>query len=255
MASPLEYRVPTAPVGGRVWYPRAASSAPDARPRGRWSTDLPTLGNGERPRRLLNVAVSAVGLVLAAPVMALIALLIKLTSPGPVLYQQTRVGIDLRRLGDAGGNGRRQTDHGGRPFTIHKFRTMAPSSGEAQVWATPDDPRVTPLGRILRKYRLDELPQLVNVLRGDMNLVGPRPEQLRIFAELRERIPGYQTRQRVRPGITGWAQINHHYDNSLDDVRTKVALDLDYVARHSALEDLRIMLQTVPVVLFKRGAW
>jgi len=203
----------------------------------------------------LNVAVSAVGLVLAAPVMALIALLIKLTSPGPVLYKQTRVGIDLRRLGDAGGNGRRQVDHGGRPFTIHKFRTMAPSSGEAQVWATPDDPRVTPLGRILRKYRLDELPQLVNVLRGDMNLVGPRPEQLRIFAALREQVAGYQWRQRVRPGITGWAQVNHHYDTSIDDVHRKVALDLEYVARQSLSEDLRIMLRTVPVVLFRRGAW
>ncbi len=255
MTSPLEYRFPTPPVDGRVWQPPAPSSAPDARPRGSWPTDVPTLGNGERPRRLLNVAVSAVGLVLAAPVMALIALLIKLTSPGPVLYKQTRVGIDLRRPSDAGETRRRQVDHGGRPFTMHKFRTMAPSTGDAQVWATPDDPRVTSLGRILRKYRLDELPQLVNVLRGDMNLVGPRPEQLTIFAQLRERVPGYQWRQRVRPGITGWAQVNYHYDSSIEDVHRKVALDLEYVARQSLLEDLRILLRTVPVVLFKRGAW
>ena len=206
-------------------------------------------------RRLVNVAAAAFGLVLAAPVMVAIAVLIKLTSPGPVLYSQIRVGLDLRRQEMAGTNGRRQLDYGGRPFTIHKFRTMVASSPEEQVWATPQDPRVTPLGRILRQYRLDELPQLVNVLRGEMNLVGPRPEQPRIFAELRGRIPGYQWRQWVRPGITGWAQINHHYDSCIGDVERKVALDLEYVTRQSALEDVRIMLRTIPVVLFKRGAW
>ncbi len=203
----------------------------------------------------MNVAAAALGLVLASPVMVVIAVLIKLTSRGPVLYKQARVGLDLRRLGSVGANGRRQVDYGGRPFTMHKFRTMALSSGEAQVWAAPDDPRVTPLGRILRRYRLDELPQFVNVLRGEMNVVGPRPEQPRIFAHLREEIPGYQWRQCVRPGITGWAQINHHYDSSIDDVHRKVALDLEYVARQSLWEDLQIMLRTVPVILFKRGAW
>jgi lipopolysaccharide/colanic/teichoic acid biosynthesis glycosyltransferase len=201
------------------------------------------------------VAVAAVGLVVAAPVMLVIAVLIKLTSPGPVLYKQTRVGIDLRRPETAGGNGRRTQDHGGRPFTIHKFRTMQHSAEDSQVWATPDDPRVTPVGRLLRKFRLDELPQLFNVLRGDMNVVGPRPEQPRIFAELREQIPGYEVRQRVRPGITGWAQINQHYDTSLESVRRKVGYDLEYVTRQSLLEDLRIMLQTLPVVMLKRGAW
>jgi lipopolysaccharide/colanic/teichoic acid biosynthesis glycosyltransferase len=123
------------------------------------------------------------------------------------------------------------------------------------VWAKPDDPRVTPVGRILRKYRLDELPQLVNVLRGDMNIVGPRPEQPRIFAELREQIPHYQRRQYVRPGITGWAQVNQGYDDSLDNVRQKVAYDLEYLERHSVAEDLRILARTVPVVVFRRGAW
>ncbi len=126
---------------------------------------------------------------------------------------------------------------------------------EAQVWARPDDPRVTRLGRVLRKYRLDELPQLFNVLRGDMNIVGPRPEQPQIFAELRRQIGGYARRQRVRPGITGWAQVNLHYDTSVESVRQKVAYDLEYVARQSLAEDLRIMARTVPVVLFRRGAW
>ena len=254
MASSLEYRAALS-LGRRWRQRRASSTAPDSRVLGLRVGDLPVPGNGERPRRLFNVAAAAIGFVLASPVMVVIAVLIKFTSPGPVLYQQTRVGIDQRRTETASGNGRRRVDYGGRPFTIHKFRTMAPSDGDAQVWATPDDPRVTPLGRILRKYRLDELPQLINVLRGDMNLVGPRPEQPRIFAELRERIPGYQRRQRARPGITGWAQVNHGYDGSIDDVDRKVALDLEYLARQSVLEDLRIMLRTVPVVLFKRGAW
>ena len=254
MASPLEYRAALA-LGRRWRQWRASSNARDSRVLRLGLAGVPVAGNGERSRRFLNVAVAAIGLALAGPVMVVIALLIKLTSPGPVLYQQTRVGIDHRRSESARGNGRREVDYGGRPFTIHKFRTMAPSDGDAQVWATPDDPRVTPLGRILRKYRLDELPQLINVLQGDMNLVGPRPEQPRIFAELREQIPGYQRRQWVRPGITGWAQVNHHYDGSIDDVHRKVALDLEYLARQSVMEDLRIMLRTVPVVLLKRGAW
>ncbi|HXQ28337.1 MAG TPA: sugar transferase [Gemmatimonadales bacterium] len=209
----------------------------------------------EGARRALNVAVAALGLLLAAPLMLVIAVAIKLTSRGPLFYTQTRIGIDVRNPVTAGGNGRRKTDAGGRPFRIFKFRTMAPSRGEAQVWARPDDPRVTAVGRILRKYRLDELPQLVNVLRGDMNIVGPRPEQPRIFTELREQIPNYQTRQRVRPGITGWAQVNQGYDDSLDNVRQKVAYDLEYLRRHSVVEDLRILARTVPVVVFRRGAW
>ena len=220
-----------------------------------WLFNVASPGNGERPRRALNVAAAGAGLVLAAPLMLAIAVLIKLTSRGPVLYKQTRVGLDARQPGKSGGDGRRKVDHGGRPFTIYKFRTMAPSQGDAQVWARPNDPRVTAIGRILRKYRLDELPQLVNVLRGDMNLVGPRPEQPQIFAELRQQVAGYEWRQRVRPGITGWAQINQQYDASIEDVRRKVAYDLEYVTRQSLLEDLKIMVRTVPVMVFKQGAW
>ncbi len=209
----------------------------------------------EGARRALNVLVASLGLVIAAPVMLLIAVLVKLTSPGPVLYRQVRVGMDRRSPIDPAGNHRRQVNYGGRPFTIYKFRTMRVEQGTAQVWARPDDPRVTWIGRFLRQYRLDELPQLWNVLRGDMNVVGPRPEQLEIFATLREQIAGYHERQRVRPGITGWAQINQNYDSCLDDVRRKVALDLEYVARQSLMEDVRIMLKTGPVMLFRRGAW
>ena len=189
--------------------------------------------------------------------MLIVAALIKLTTPGPVLYRQTRVGWDRRAATDVSGNHRRILDYGGRPFTIYKFRTMYAGNGNGharQVWATKDDPRITPLGRVLRQYRIDELPQLFNVLRGDMNVVGPRPEQPAIFAQLRSVVPLYQRRQRVRPGITGWAQINQRYDTSIADVERKVALDLEYVARESVLEDLRILARTVPVVLLRKGA-
>jgi lipopolysaccharide/colanic/teichoic acid biosynthesis glycosyltransferase len=206
-------------------------------------------------RRLLNLAAAAVGLVVVSPLMLVIAALIKLTSRGPVLFRQTRIGLDRRALSRAGGNTRRKLDLGGRPFTLYKFRTMDVdrTSGDRQVWAQPDDARVTPLGRILRKFRLDELPQLWNVLRREMNLVGPRPEQPDIFVYLREQIEGYQRRQRVRPGITGRAQIRQGYDSSIDDVRRKLTFDLEYIRRQSAFEDLKIMLRTLPVMLGRSG--
>jgi lipopolysaccharide/colanic/teichoic acid biosynthesis glycosyltransferase len=214
--------------------------------------------SGEGLRRTVNVLVALAGLVLAAPFMLMVAVAIKLTSKGPVLYTQTRVGVDRRGRADRPDITRRRSDIGGRPFRIFKFRTMAvrPMHEEgAEVWASPDDPRVTPVGRVLRKYRLDELPQLWNVLRGDMNVVGPRPEQPSIFVNLREQIDGYHQRQRVRPGITGWAQVNHSYDRCLEDVQKKVSLDLEYIARQSLAEDLKIMAMTVPVMVLRKGAW
>ena len=208
------------------------------------------------PCRLLNVAVAALGLVLAVPLMLVIAIVIKVTSPGPVFFTQTRIGIDRRRARPSG-NHRRSADLGGKPFTLYKFRTMV-AGGEHRsgaVWARPDDPRITPPGRILRKYRLDELPQLINVLLGDMNVVGPRPEQPEIFTQLREDIRGYGERQRVPPGITGWAQVHNGYDRSIEDVRRKLRFDLEYVERRSVLLDLEIMLRTLPVMLFKQNGW
>jgi lipopolysaccharide/colanic/teichoic acid biosynthesis glycosyltransferase len=212
-------------------------------------------GRTDYLRRGLNVAVAGLLLVLLSPVMLLIALVIRLTSPGPVFYTQTRVGLDRRTAG--GGNWRRQVDHGGRLFTMYKFRTMtvAQSIAAPQVWATPDDPRITPVGRVLRKFRLDELPQLVNVLKGDMNVVGPRPEQPAIFASLRDEVEHYALRQRVLPGITGWAQIHQSYDSCVDDVRSKVRFDLYYLRTASAAQDLKILARTVPVVLLRKGAW
>jgi lipopolysaccharide/colanic/teichoic acid biosynthesis glycosyltransferase len=205
--------------------------------------------------RRLNVIVAAVGLVLSIPVLAIIALAVKLTSRGPVLYRQQRVGHDRRQFrGPGKATGRRGSDRGGRIFTMYKFRTMYTREVDHQVWARPDDPRITPIGRILRKYRLDELPQLINVIRGDMNIVGPRPEQPEIFQKLRSHVEGYQDRQSVLPGITGWAQVNHHYDQCLDDVRRKVGLDLEYIRRRSASEDLRIMARTFPVMVRRKGS-
>jgi lipopolysaccharide/colanic/teichoic acid biosynthesis glycosyltransferase len=208
-----------------------------------------------RFQRELNVLVAFIGLILCLPVFVVVAVLVKLSSRGPVFYKQQRVGVD-RRGGRPGGNGRRTIDYGGRLFTIYKFRTMYTQEGPAaQVWCGQNDPRITPIGRVLRKSRLDELPQLINVLKGDMNIVGPRPEQPEIFLKLREQVESYSERQRVLPGITGFAQINHHYDMTIDDVRTKVKFDLEYAARQSVVEDLRTMARTIPVVLFRRGGW
>jgi lipopolysaccharide/colanic/teichoic acid biosynthesis glycosyltransferase len=209
----------------------------------------------DKLRRALNVAVAVVGILLALPLMILIAVAIMATSPGPIIFKQIRVGLDRRTPGIPPGNWRRSVDHGGRLFTLYKFRTMHQDSGRAQVWASPADPRVTRVGRVLRKYRLDELPQLFNVLKGDMNVVGPRPEQPGIFASLREEIGPYPARQRVLPGITGLAQVTQDYDRTVDDVRTKVDLDLEYIRRQGVAEDLRILMRTVPTVMFGRGAW
>ena len=220
---------------------------------------ISTTPPSETLRRALNVTVATVGVVLAAPLMVAIAVFIKLTSRGPIFFVQTRVGIDRRAPGEPPGNNRRSVDHGGKPFAIYKFRTMAMSCSAGhesdQVWARPNDPRVTPIGRFLRLYRLDELPQLINVLRGDMDVVGPRPEQPAIFAQLRLQIEHYQERQRVRPGITGRAQVNQCYDTCVEDVRSKLQYDLEYISRRSPLEDMKIMLRTLPVVIGKKGAW
>jgi lipopolysaccharide/colanic/teichoic acid biosynthesis glycosyltransferase len=207
-------------------------------------------------RRGLNVVIATLALVLALPLMVMIAVLIKLTSRGPVLFAQRRIGLDRRAFGNEGGNSRRHADDGGQTFVMYKFRTMQVDSGDApEVWALRDDPRITPIGRVLRKLRLDELPQLWNVLMGDMNVVGPRPEQPAIFALLREQIKEYARRQGVLPGITGWAQINRAYDSSVDDVREKLNYDLEYIRQRSVLEDFKIMLLTPAVMLGRRYGW
>ena len=207
--------------------------------------------------RALNVTLAVIALIVLAPVYILLAIMVKLTSRGPVFYSQTRIGID-RRAGRANApSHRRIQDLGGQVFTIYKFRTMFVNAEQhsGAVWAAKEDPRVTTVGLLLRKYRLDELPQLINVLKGDMNIVGPRPERPSIFLKMCKEIPDYAFRQRAKPGITGLAQINQHYDSSVDDVKNKLRFDLIYLSRQSVLEDFKIMLKTVPVMLFRRGGW
>lgn len=210
----------------------------------------------ETVNRIMNVTIAAVALAILSPLLALIAIAIKLTSRGPIMYNQVRVGIDRRRRRTTAVFDRRQGNVGGLEFKIYKFRSMRVDAEKMSgaVWATRNDPRITPIGRFLRKTRLDEVPQLINVIKGDMNIVGPRPERPSIFAHLRENIEEYPLRQQARPGITGWAQINHAYDASIEDVRTKVRYDLEYLQRQSFVEDIKIMARTLPVMIFNKGA-
>lgn len=177
--------------------------------------------------------VVALALITAAiPLWPLVALAIRLTSPGPVLYRQTRIG------------------KGGRPFTLFKFRTMRRDAETAgAVWAEKDDPRITPFGRILRKLHLDELPQLLNILRGDMSFVGPRPERPEFVGELERHIPFYAIRHTVKPGLTGWAQLNFRYGASVEDSREKLEYDLFYVKNRSLALDLAVMAKTLNIIL------
>jgi sugar transferase (PEP-CTERM system associated) len=190
-----------------------------------------------RIKRVLDVAGAAVGLVLSAPVMLLVAAGVKLTSAGPVVYHQCRVG-----------------QHG-RLFTLHKFRSMR-HDAEAEtgaVWAQPNDARVTWFGRLLRGMRLDELPQLWNVLVGDMSLVGPRPERPEFVETLTRRIPFYGQRHVVKPGLTGWAQVRYAYGNTVDDALEKLQYDLFYIKNLSLGLDLLIIAETTKTVLLRRG--
>lgn len=203
---------------------------------------------------MLNMVVALIGIILTAPLMFLLAILVTLDSRGPAIYRQSRVGLDRRATGGPDALiRRRSSDSGGRIFTMYKFRTMsAAPNGSAETWATKDDARITRIGGFLRSTRIDELPQLFNVLKGDMNIVGPRPEQPKIFAGLRTEVGGYHERQKVLPGITGLAQVSLGYDTSLDDVRKKVDMDLEYIRERSATTDLAIMARTMPVMIFRK---
>ncbi len=204
--------------------------------------------------RAVNLVVALVALIVLAPVMLLIAIAIKVDSRGPIFYRQLRIGLDRRRAPDAAeGENKRTADLGGRPFVIYKFRTMLvdAEADTGPVWTRGADDRVTRVGRFLRHHRLDELPQLWNVVTGDMAVVGPRPERPGFVHDLTQEIEGYPLRQRVRPGITGLAQVNREADQSIDDVRRKLQYDLDYVRRRSLLLDLSVMIRT-PLVMIRR---
>jgi len=217
-------------------------------------------------RRSLDIGASVVALAALAPLFPLIALGIKLSSPGPILYHQVRVGLDRRHgsrrasrpapgPGDRRESERRMRATHGRPFHIYKFRTMVPNAEEyGPQWSRKRDPRIFPLGRLLRLTRLDETPQFLNVLRGDMSLIGPRPERPFFVEQFVDTVPNYRDRLRVRPGITGRAQVSLDYDSSIDDVKRKLEQDLLYIRERSLFQDLAILFRTVWVVLTGRGA-
>ena len=185
--------------------------------------------------RALSVAISMVGLVALAPLFGLIALAIKIDSRGPVLFVHERVGLN------------------GRPFPLLKFRTMQPVDGKTSEWVRDNSDRITRVGWWLRRFRLDELPQFINILRGEMNLVGPRPHPVSNLELFKANIPYYSLRGVVRPGVTGWAQVRFGYANDLHEEIEKMRYDLFYI-KHMSLEfDVRILLETVKIVLFGRG--
>lgn len=201
--------------------------------------------------RAANLVITVMALIVLLPVIIVIAVAVRLDSPGPVIYRQLRVGLDRRgRLDIRDSTGRRVNDLGGRPFMIYKFRTMRLDAefDSGPVWARTDDDRATRVGRVLRKTRMDEIPQFWNVIKGDMAVVGPRPERPNFVLELQKEIDGYRLRNRVKPGITGWAQVNRPSDQTMEDVREKVDFDIEYVRRRSLWFDVMIMLKTLPVM-------
>jgi len=189
-------------------------------------------------RRVVSLVAAAILLLLVLPVIPFVILAIKFDSPGPVMYRQKRIGL------------------GGKVFYCYKFRTMRQDAeaDRGATWATDDDPRITPVGRFLRMVRLDEIPQLWCVLKGDMGFVGPRPERPEFVEWLAEEIPFYEVRNSVRPGITGWAQVRYKYGNTLEDAKEKLQYDLYYIKNMSLGLDLMIIFQTIKIVLIRRGA-
>ncbi|MCX5692318.1 MAG: exopolysaccharide biosynthesis polyprenyl glycosylphosphotransferase [Candidatus Omnitrophica bacterium] len=189
-------------------------------------------------KRGMDIVCSLLGLIVAAPLVALTAVIIKLTSRGPVFFKQERVGKN------------------GTSFNIYKFRTMRADAEKytGPVWAQENDPRVTLAGKILRRSHIDEIPQLINVLKGEMAIVGPRPERPCFVKELSGAITDYNKRLTVKPGITGLAQVWHRYDETIEDVKKKIKYDLLYIKEMCVLTDLRIMARTILVVLTGKGA-
>jgi len=218
-------------------------------------------------KRGIDLTGSLIGLILLMPLFLLVSILIKLDSPGPVFYGQMRIGLNRRKRdrratscrisGNRRRRDRRREDNFGKPFMVYKFRTMVENAEKkcGPIWATKNDPRITRVGAFLRKTRMDELPQLVNVLKGEMSLIGPRPERPMFIRDLSAKVPDYTRRLEVKPGITGLAQVENGYDSSVDSVKEKVAYDLRYINRWSLWQDIKILLKTVIVVITGKGAF
>jgi len=189
-------------------------------------------------KRLMDIVISSIILLAGAPLWFVLAIVIRATSPGPAIYKQVRVGRN------------------GRNYTMLKFRSMCADAEKrtGPQWAKAHDPRITPVGRFIRTTRLDEIPQFINVLKGEMSLVGPRPERPFFVEQLKKEIPWYVRRIKMKPGITGWAQVKHKYDASIEDVKQKVLYDLYYFENMSLALDVKIMLRTILVVFTGKGA-
>lgn len=221
-------------------------------------------------KRVMDIAIAGSMLILLAPVLGVVALLVKFTSPGPVIFRQVRVGLNLRTKPrdrrtcnesfPEGDDRRANTDRRGeqaygRPFVMYKFRTMRTDAEKnGAQFAVKGDARVTSIGWFLRRTRLDELPQLWNILKGDMSFVGPRPERPEFIESLSKEIPGYLYRLGLKPGLTGLAQVVNGYDNNIESFRRKVAFDLLYLQNCSLWNDLKIVVRTVSVVITGKGA-
>ncbi len=206
-------------------------------------------------KRAFEVVFALLALICFALMLPLLAVAIKLDSPGPVFYSQERIGINRRRRREFADRNQRKVLRPGRPFRIHTLRTMCTNAEtDGPQWAAQNDARVTRVGKFLRKTRLDEVPQFVNVLRGEMSLIGPRPERLCFVREFERDIPGYLDRLWVMPGITGLAQVISGYDSDTDSVRRKVDLDRQFISEYGLRQDLRILASTVRVVLKGEGA-
>jgi sugar transferase (PEP-CTERM system associated) len=189
-------------------------------------------------KRIFSIVFSIIGMILSAPLMLLTAIAIKIDSRGPILFSQERVGKN------------------GKAFKLLKFRSMSTDAeaGTGPVWAQQNDPRITRVGKFIRRTRIDELPQFINVLKGDMHFVGPRPERPFFVEQLRKAIPYYWQRHSVEPGLTGWAQVRYPYGSTIEEACEKLKYDLYYIKNLSILLDLWIIFQTVKIVLLGRGA-
>jgi lipopolysaccharide/colanic/teichoic acid biosynthesis glycosyltransferase len=217
-------------------------------------------------KRVIDISGSAIGLLLCLPLFFVVGILIKLDSPGSVFFRQERVGmnrrkrerrtLEIKRNKQERRTERRKKNLYGETFYLYKFRTMVVNAekGCGPIWAKSDDPRITNIGKVLRKTRIDELPQLINVLKGEMSLVGPRPERYHFVRDFIYRIDGYPNRLGVKPGITGQAQVENGYDSCVEDVKVKVNHDLNYIQQWSLLKDFKILLKTILVVATGKGA-
>jgi exopolysaccharide biosynthesis polyprenyl glycosylphosphotransferase len=188
-------------------------------------------------KRLMDIVLSFILILVSLPVTFVTAVAIKLESKGPIFYKQERSGLN------------------GKAFKIYKFRSMVTDAEKltGPIWSMKDDPRITKVGKFIRRVRIDEIPQVINILKGDMSFVGPRPERPFFVEKLSQEIPLYKRRLKVRPGVTGWAQVKHKYDESIEDVKVKLRYDLFYIENMSLRMDFKIIIRTVFVVLFGKG--